>query len=367
MQSFILVDVQIERLLPLKLIFDTGAEHTILFDRQVTDLFENIYQREIRVIGSDLQTELPALLSVPVSLSFGKAFQYQTPLIILQENNTSISRIIGENVHGILSASNFSNYLIQIDYSGKWIYLHPRSQKIPDAFHEVDLNMYKNKPYLETEIALANGTRQSVQLLIDTGASLSLLLYRDSTDRFAIPKALVPAYLGSGLGGLLTGYVGKIDALRVGTYELREVVSHYMMVETPLAKAEKQVKNGLIGNLVLERFHLYLDYLHSKLYLKPSRKFDEEMPYDKSGMLVICGGADLQHYMVGFVVPGSPAFEAGIRESDEILRVNGMPASMLNLGKLNALLQKRDGKKIRLVMRRNNSKYKCSFLLRSMI
>nr|MBP8726210.1 hypothetical protein [Saprospiraceae bacterium] len=245
-QSFILVDVQIERLLPLKLIFDTGAEHTILFDRQVTDLFENIYQREIKVIGSDLQTELPALLSVPVSLSFGKAFQYQTPLIILQENNTSISRIIGENVHGILSASNFSNYLIQIDYSGKWIYLHPRSEKIPDAFHKVDLNMYKNKPYLETEIALANGTRQRVQLLIDTGASLSLLLYRDSTDRYAIPEALVPAYLGSGLGGLLTGYVGRTGALQMGKYVLREVVSHYMLVETPLAKAEKQVKNGLI-------------------------------------------------------------------------------------------------------------------------
>ncbi|MBP8726354.1 MAG: PDZ domain-containing protein, partial [Saprospiraceae bacterium] len=178
---------------------------------------------------------------------------------------------------------------------------------------------------------------------------------------------LVPAYLGSGLGGLLTGYVGRTGALQMGKYVLREVVSHYMLVETPLAKAEKQVKNGLIGNLVLERFHVYLDYLSSKLYLKPSKKFDAEMPYDKSGMLIICGGDDLQRYMVGFVVPGSPAFEAGIREDDEILRVNGMPVSMLSLGKVNGLLQKRDGKRIRLLMRRDGSKYKCSFMLRSMI
>ena len=37
-QGFIIVDVRLENIVPLKMIFDTGAENTILFDKEIAQI-----------------------------------------------------------------------------------------------------------------------------------------------------------------------------------------------------------------------------------------------------------------------------------------------------------------------------------------
>ena len=187
-QSFIVVEVYIEHLFPLNLIFDTGAEHTILFDRRWTDVFSEAYQREIKVIGSDLQTELPAMLTKPMSLIFGNRFQGETPLIILEQNQTNISQVIGEPVHGILSASLFSNFVLQVDYKNRTLVLHPINTRPPAGYHEMNIQVHKQKPYLLTEVKSTQYSSHQLNLLIDTGASLSLLLYLDSFSNLMMPN-----------------------------------------------------------------------------------------------------------------------------------------------------------------------------------
>ena len=60
--NFIVVDVLMNGLVPLKFIFDTGAEHTILTRREITDVLGVPYRRRFTVLGADMKTELHAYL-----------------------------------------------------------------------------------------------------------------------------------------------------------------------------------------------------------------------------------------------------------------------------------------------------------------
>jgi hypothetical protein len=44
------------------------------------------------------------------------------------------------------------------------------------------------------------------------------------------------------------------------------------------------VRNGLIGNMLLERFEVFIDFHKAKLYLKAKKNYNKDFEYDKSGM-----------------------------------------------------------------------------------
>ncbi len=366
-QSFIILDVQLEKLVPIKLIFDTGAEHTILFEKIWTDIIAGSYVREIKVIGSDLQQEIPAILTSPLKLRFGGKHEFVSPMIVLKENVTNISQVIGESIQGILSAAIFSQYLIEIDFKHQLLILRSKDYEIPTSFKPIDIEIYKNKPYIQTKVSSKNGSNQIMNLLLDTGAGLSLLMYSDSASLVNMPDKIIPGYLGSGLGGMLTGFVGKIQYMSLDTFLVPGVITHFLKIHTQIGRNESQHKNGLIGNQILDRFTIILDYQKEILYLKPINNYQEVLDYDKSGMLVISGGGNLQSYYVAYIVPNTPASEAGIHENDQILKINGWPVTFYSLAKINSILQGKAGKKINLKVKRDGKKMKFSFVLRPLI
>ncbi|MEZ4892713.1 MAG: hypothetical protein R2778_06810 [Saprospiraceae bacterium] len=61
--NFIIVNLVINNTLTLRMIFDTGAEHTILSKREISDVLNVPYEREFRLMGADLKTEIVAYLA----------------------------------------------------------------------------------------------------------------------------------------------------------------------------------------------------------------------------------------------------------------------------------------------------------------
>lgn len=61
--NFIVVEARIYGILPLQFIFDTGAEHVILFKKEYTDLLQVPYDKRIPILGSDLSQEVYALIA----------------------------------------------------------------------------------------------------------------------------------------------------------------------------------------------------------------------------------------------------------------------------------------------------------------
>ena len=145
------------------------------------------------------------------------------------------------------------------------------------------------------------------------------------------------------------------------------MITHFLKIQTSIGRTESQSKAGLIGNHILDKFQLIFDYQNEKLYLKTTRNYKRKIDYDKSGMIVISGGLDLNSFYIAHILQGTPAANAGLMENDQIIKINSWPTSFYSLSKINRMLQQKAGKKIKLSVRRNGQKLKFEFYLKPLI
>lgn len=369
--NFIIVSVVINNTFTLKMIFDTGAEHTILSKRYISDILKVPYEREFRLMGADLKTELVAYLARNINLKTPNV-SFTAPeedILVLQEDYFRFEEYAGVNVHGILAAKSFAKYIFKINYQRRVITLFDREWfKLPDSgFRQMPVEIFHNKIYLNTKVAFRSGTTTSVKLLLDTGAALPLLFFSNTDSLVHPPKNAIVSNIGMGLGGYLEGFIGRTEGLEIGGFQQKGIVTYFQELDTAHNHRYLNNRNGLIGNMMLNRFQIIIDYHSAHIWLKPTKKFKQKYVFDRSGLTVVAGGENFNQFTVQAVIPNSPASEVGILPGDRITRLGITPASFLGLKDILHYFQKKPGKKVRVVIRRNGKRLKKKFRLRDLI
>lgn len=368
--GFIVVPVTFEQWFPLNFIFDTGAEHTILSRREITDLLQLEYRRQFTLVGSDLSRAFYAYLVSGIDLQVGDILAKNRSILVLEEDYLRFEDYAGVKVHGILGADFFRRFIVKINYQRQIISLYaPSALELPEKnFTEVKAEFTRSKPYLFPEVVLRQGDTSTLKLLLDTGAALPLLINTDSDPGLVLPERVIPSNLGAGLGGFLKGYKGRVPSLSLPPYEFSSVVTSYQeLYLDQIDSTRLDQRNGILGNEILRRFTVVLDYIREGVYLEPNKDYDDEFKADRSGLLIIASGPALHNYLIYSVLDDTPAREAGLKPGDEILRMNWVPSVFLSLGGIIRRLQKPAGKRIRMTVRRDGKRVKTSFLLRDLI
>jgi len=367
--DFILIEVLFNDVFPLTFIFDTGAEHTILTKREITDILQVNYRRTFTLIGADLQTELYAYLAQGVKLQLNNLRAVNRSILVLAEDYFKFDEISGIKIHGILGADFFRRFIVQIDYTRQKIILHdPTSFKIPKKFETLPIELHRSKPYVGVPVTLQNDTTIQAKLLIDSGASLALLLYTATHPKLQLPANVIRSNIGLGLGGYLEGFLGRVGEIVVADTPLGGVVTNFQDISSVgVDSSYLNNRNGILGNKTLNRFDIIINYVEEELYLRPNKWHKKTFNYDKSGLYVAAFGTYLNEFTIFDVIEGSPAAEAGLRTGDQILSVNHWPALLLNLDAVNNKLKKKAGKRIRIRILRNNIPEVRTFKLRDLI
>lgn len=96
---------------------------------------------------------------------------------------------------------------------------------------------------------------------------------------------------------------------------------------------------GSIGAEFLERFTVTFDSPGKRILLMPNRSYKSRTGYDESGMRIHADGPELHEFVVGRIVPDSPAATAGIQPGDIIESVGHHVASDISLTRLRELLR----------------------------
>jgi C-terminal processing protease CtpA/Prc len=117
-------------------------------------------------------------------------------------------------------------------------------------------------------------------------------------------------------------------------------------------------RHGTLGGEVLSRFTVVFNFPKEEVYLKRNDAFKKQFHYNLSGITVKAKGAKLNVYEITKVRQKSPGDKAGLLEGDEIISVNGIGAEYLDLNIVNAYLNRKPGKKIRLEIRREGQREK---------
>ncbi len=368
--GFIVLDVAYgPRRLPLKFIFDTGAEYSILTYKEFARMSGARIGREVIILGADLSTKIRANVIHGNQLDIANRLNItNVDMILLGEDFLNIGQYVGFPVHGIIGANIFSRFLVEINYKKSLIVFHdPRKNKVSyKGYHEMNVDFISRKPYIQMLVEMPNGVPFTGKYLVDCGADLSLLMMLGSHEQLEIPKNTLVAHIAAGLGGSLKGYMGRVNRIELASLELSSPVIHYQEMADS-TRLDASAKNGIVGNRILSMYNVLIDYPNRKLFLKPYRKKIRRMKVDKSGMSVIASGPFLNQLSIAHILEGTPAAKAGLQAGDIILKINGFPALFWDVSSVTNKLMKKEGRKIKVVILREGKRLKFSFRLKKYI
>ena len=110
-----------------------------------------------------------------------------------------------------------------------------------------------------------------------------------------------------------------------------------------------------------------IDYHRSLMYLKPTKKYNRNFAYDRSGIVTIASGQNLNRYEITNIVSNSPAEKAGLLPGDQLIRISGLPKIFMDLPTINKKFRGKIGKKVKIVIKRNGERKVFHFRLKDLI
>lgn len=228
-----------------------------------------------------------------------------------------LSYVYGEPIDGVIGYALFSRYIVKIDYDNMELQLHtPGTLRYPRGGHLL-------RPFIRTLPVQSAQIRDSraitTRYLIDIGAGLPLILSEDFVEDSTVfrgrrKRLPVKAY---GVGGQLPMGLTVARSFRIGPYRFRKVPA--MVFDDQYNVTSYPYLGGLIGNQILKRFNLIVNYPAREIHLRPNGLYRDPFSYVYSGVeLYSIGG----YITVGSVVKGSPGDLAGLREGDVVIAVD---------------------------------------------
>ena len=388
----------------LSFILDTGVTHPILFNLADRDSIQlnNVSEFEIRGLGNG--DPIKALKSTNNAFRLGEIRNYSQQLYVVLDRSMNFSPSLGIPIHGIIGYDLFRDFVVEINYSRKRITFHNPATYIPKKKRKaatLPLTLVKRKAYLDGEVTLESGKDIPVKLLVDTGSSDAVWLFDDPEKGLAIPERNYEDYLGRGLNGDIYGRRTKVDKVRIGHFELSDAKAAFPYMSSFPKKLYLEGRNGSLGAEILRRFNVIFDFRNRQVTLSKNNKFSDPFHYNMSGIALqhngmrfvaeqigeYRGGATIDKRAFGDIkimvgnrtrlslVPeivvsairvGSPADEAGLQEGDVILAVNGKKIHKYKLQEVLQMINDRPGKRIRVMIERQNRDITLSFVLKNM-
>jgi hypothetical protein len=240
--------------------------------------------------------------------------------ITMQVNNYEIlSSLYGEQIDGILGYTFFSRYLVRVDYDSCRLDIFSKG---PVTYPKGGYLLRPRLVGLPMTPGRLNDARDiNSQFYFDTGAGLCLLFSSEFTADSAVfgPKKKRPVRAeGAGLGGKKEMQLTTLKNFSIGPFRFHQIPT-YVFDDSYDVTNYPQL-GGLIGNDLLRRFNLILNYSKSEIYLMPNGAYYQPFDYSYSGLTI---GLVEGKILVTDVMKESPAEKAGFREGDIVLMVNG--------------------------------------------
>jgi hypothetical protein len=197
------------------------------------------------------------------------------------------------------------------------------------------------------------------RFLFDLGAGLCMLLSKEFVEDSAFFSKKKKKFIkeGEGLGGKIDMELLVMKEARIGPYKFRNVP--VFVFDDEYNVSSYPYMGGILGNDLLRRFNVILNYNKGDIYITPNSHFTDVFDYSYSGIeLYLINGI----IMVGDVAKGSPAEAVGLKEGDEVIAVNKNLLHNLNSYKI--ALQA-PNEKIKMIIRRNGVMMEFEFKIRS--
>ncbi|MEO6347003.1 MAG: aspartyl protease family protein [Aquaticitalea sp.] len=384
----------------LSFLLDSGVSKPILFNIiNLSDSLQINHVESVFLRGLGDKGSIEALKSKNNVVKIGNAINVNQEIFVVFDEGINFAPRLGVPIHGIIGYDIFKDFIVEINYSSKYIKFHDPLTYIYKNCKKcqtLDLTLSQNKPYINGTVKI-NSQDIPVKLLVDSGGSDALWLFEDPK-RGIMPKdkKYFEDYLGMGLSGSVYGKRSKIESFSLQSFEFNDVnVAFPDSTSISIAKNLKDRRGSISGEL-LKRFNMIVDYPNGIITLRKNSNFKQPFHYNKSGIVLEQNGIRVVKesndrflyndtdnknetnkvviqssyrfalkpaYTIVELRKGSPAERAGFLLGDIILTVNNKDAANLKLQDINDLFSEEDGKLVRIKIDRDGRPFDYSFRL----
>ncbi|GEO09654.1 hypothetical protein SAE01_21500 [Segetibacter aerophilus] len=272
---------------------------------------------------------------------------------------TLLTSVYGVRIDGIIGYSFFSRFIVKVDYDTNMLEIYsPGKIKYPRG--GIILKPTINGiPVFDATIT--DGVTKASRFYFDSGAGLCLLM----SDNFANDSSIlvkgkkVLFTQAEGIGGKKPMKLTTVKEIKIGPYRFKKVPAHIFVDDYNVTSYP--TLGGLIGNDLLRRFNLIVNYADHEIHLKPNTHFRETFDYSYTGL----GMYDVNgQIIIEDVMEGSPAAKAGLKPGDILAGINTVLAG--NIQSYKNMLQD-VGTKLKMLIVRDGELFIINLKVRSFL
>ncbi len=249
---------------PLDMLFDTGADTTVLYPSGMKKGAELAFDGTALNVGTGGSVERNT--SASNRLSVGGLRWNHEKVLYIEKQADAADGIVGFNV--------FEDKVVELDYDRKVLVIHDSLPSYVSSYSRLPISYVGGLAAVEGAL-LSGPTQAAGPLVIDTGGDGTLIV----NQRMADSNGLFPILRSFGtrtLGGVGSGTV-RVQAVlspgfQLAGYTLKDVPVYV----TPSSHEEaSSAPGGALFLGVLSRFNTILDYQNDAAYFRPNSRFQD--------------------------------------------------------------------------------------------
>lgn len=310
-------------------VFDTGASNLYFDSLYYADgnfQYENTTTAKLPGAGSKPQDVIVILDFVGFQFA---NYLYETNIVpVLQ-----LKPILGDFSDGIIGLEYFAESVFELNYSQEYVILHQNDQSLNlNDYHKIELEKIGNRLFIPLSVQIDSAIKIEGRFQLDFGSGGTVTMTSSIAEKYNLEEVIKEkvAYFTKygGVGGESSSFEFLSSSVSIGAFDFDSVVLEYSVDKSGALASNEHL--GLLGNGILERFDVLIDFMEPALYLKPNEEYKDPFEFSSLGFSYVDRNQSMKSWIVTGLYKESHAEKSGLQIDDRIISVNHIPISEID-------------------------------------
>jgi hypothetical protein len=318
---------------PADFIYDTGASITVIDSAYAAKIglqTEGLQQGQ--GAGATGSASFAALSSLTVAAVGGDGIEVKDARVAVLSVNSVLAPYFWRECAGVIGFDFINRFVNEIDFDARVLTLRdPKTFQYAGRGAAIPMTLAGHTPVVTMK--LDGGITGGFRVDVGSGSTVDLHTPFVKQHDLVARAGRGVEVMGGGFGGTFTTRIVRMKKLEIGPYSWADPLVSLSQATAGAFTSEDYAGN--IGNRILERFKVTLDYERRQMWLEPGKLYARRDPMSRSGLQLV-RRADV--VKVAAVLAGSAAEKAGLQVDDAVTALDGRPVMELGFEGVAALL-----------------------------